>query len=63
MPQLDSYEVWIQVDGKKLPEYGMHYSKADQTEITCWIPSEVGKVRYPPSLSLQILLYTCATGF
>lgn len=45
MPRLDHYEVWISVDGKKLPEYGIHHhSEADPTEITCWIPSQAGKV-------------------
>lgn len=43
MPQLDNYEVWISVDGEGLPEYGVQHTGADPMEITCWIPSEVGK--------------------
>ena len=43
MPKLGDYEAWIRVDGEKLPEYGIN---SEATEITCWIPSEVGKVRY-----------------
>lgn len=44
MPKLGNYEVWIRVDGEKLPEYGMlNNSASGTTEITCWIPSEVGK--------------------
>jgi hypothetical protein len=43
MPGIANYAAWIEVDGKKLPEYDVQYSD-NGTRATCWIPSEAGKV-------------------
>jgi len=42
MPGISNYSAWIEVDGKKLPEYDVQYSD-NGTRATCWIPSEAGK--------------------
>ena len=34
---------WISVDGKELEQYGVHLDEGKRG-VTCWIPSEVGKV-------------------
>jgi hypothetical protein len=46
MPGILNYSAWIEVDGKKLPEYDVQYSE-NGTQATCWIPSEAGKVCFP----------------
>ena len=40
-----SYEVWISCDGEPLPEYRTQPEGDDGKTITCFIPSERGKVR------------------
>ncbi|KIM48544.1 hypothetical protein M413DRAFT_81087 [Hebeloma cylindrosporum] len=44
MPTVDNFSVWIEVEGKQLPEYQVQSSvNEDQSVRTCWIPSEAGK--------------------
>jgi len=40
----EDLQVWISIDGKELEQYGVHLDEGKR-EVTCWIPSEVGKVR------------------
>lgn len=42
MPTFGTVNACINVDGTSLPEYGVQTNEA-QREVTCWIPSEVGK--------------------
>jgi len=37
--------VWIEVDGKELPEFDVEVDEVAK-KTTCWIPSEAGKVLY-----------------
>lgn len=50
MPGIANYSAWIEVDGKELSEYDVQYSD-NGTRVTCWIPSEAGKVRFSASVS------------
>ncbi|KAK0481389.1 hypothetical protein IW261DRAFT_1470504 [Armillaria novae-zelandiae] len=47
MVRFDSLSAWISVDDVPLAEFGEEMSQADR-KVTCWIPSEAGKVRIPP---------------
>ncbi|KAF9037664.1 hypothetical protein BJ165DRAFT_1502382 [Panaeolus papilionaceus] len=42
MPTKDNFSVWIEVEGRSLPEYGITISKEDQS-VECWVPSELNK--------------------
>ena len=43
--RLGKVEVWITCEGNKLQEYGTELSEADNDEtISCYVPSEAGKV-------------------
>ncbi|KIL58495.1 hypothetical protein M378DRAFT_86425 [Amanita muscaria Koide BX008] len=42
MPTFGTINAYIKVDGTILPEYGVQTNEAER-EVTCWIPSEVGK--------------------
>jgi len=53
MPGIVNYSAWIEVDGKKLPEYNVQYSD-NGTRATCWIPSEAGRVVFSASQSQKI---------
>lgn len=44
MPNFGIFEVCISVEGTELPEYSVTIDEQSRT-VTCWIPSEVGKVR------------------
>lgn len=44
MPKFGIFEVCISVEGTELPEYSVTIDEQSRT-VTCWIPSEVGKVR------------------
>ena len=46
MPTFDIFEASISIDGVRLPEYNVVVD-ARKKIITCWVPSEVGKVRLP----------------
>lgn len=43
MLKLQEYTAWISVDGQPLDTYAVETSLANN-EVTCWIPSEAGKV-------------------
>ena len=47
MPNVLGFDISVEVEGKKLPEYGLAVS-LDPVHgvptITCWVPSVVGKV-------------------
>ncbi|TFK36692.1 hypothetical protein BDQ12DRAFT_736777 [Crucibulum laeve] len=43
MLKLNGFEAWIKVDNKKVPKYNVKTDRGEQI-VTCWIPSEVGKV-------------------
>jgi hypothetical protein len=46
MPLRDSYDVYIEVDGIRLLEYDIAFdAKASPPTVSCWIPSQSGKVR------------------
>jgi len=47
----EDLETWISVDENGLEQYGVH-SDEGKREVTCWIASEVGKVR--PYLGLGV---------
>jgi hypothetical protein len=38
------FSAWVSIEGKVTEEYGVEISE-DQKSVTCWIPSELGKVR------------------
>ncbi|KAF7357819.1 hypothetical protein MVEN_00827900 [Mycena venus] len=42
MLQAKEFSAWITIDGLEAPEYSIEVSE-NQQEVTCWIPSEVGK--------------------
>ncbi|KAF4614040.1 hypothetical protein D9613_007440 [Agrocybe pediades] len=42
MPSIGNYSAWIEVDGKRLPEYQIKYS-GEGKQASCYIPSELGK--------------------
>jgi hypothetical protein len=48
MLKLCNFEAWVSIDGKELEQYGVE-DTGDQT-VSCWIASEVGKVRCKPLL-------------
>jgi hypothetical protein len=45
MLKLQDYIAWISVDGQPLDTYAVETSMVTN-EVTCWIPSEAGKVRH-----------------
>lgn len=45
MLKLQGYTAWISVNGQPLDTYAVETSLATN-EVTCWIPSEAGKVRH-----------------
>lgn len=52
MPQVLGFDVSVEVDGNKLPEYKLEASLDPTLGVpvkTCWIPSEAGKVILPIS--------------
>jgi hypothetical protein len=51
MPQNDGFSAWIAIDGVRAPEFDV---QAIDRRVTCWIPSEVGKVRMSPFTELLI---------
>lgn len=57
MPNLGIFEVCISVEGTELPEYNVTIDEQSRT-VTCWIPSEVGKVRAKFFSDI-----VCAAGF
>nr|GAT55875.1 predicted protein [Mycena chlorophos] len=42
MLQLNGFNAWITIDGQPVPEHQVDIS-ADQTSVTCWVASELGK--------------------
>ncbi|PPQ70870.1 hypothetical protein CVT24_000554 [Panaeolus cyanescens] len=45
----ENFSSWIEVDGKKLPEFQVEETKENGIKyLTCWIPSEAGKVIIDP---------------
>ncbi|KAF7305833.1 hypothetical protein HMN09_00737300 [Mycena chlorophos] len=42
MLQLNGFNAWITIDNQPVPEYQVDIS-ADQTSVTCWVASELGK--------------------
>lgn len=38
------YEVYIESEGKTLEEYAVEVDANDEAKVSCWIPSEAGKV-------------------
>jgi hypothetical protein len=40
------FSAWVTIEGVEAPEYAVEVSEDEKT-VTCWIPSELGKV--PPS--------------
>ncbi|KAJ7451853.1 hypothetical protein B0H11DRAFT_2201588 [Mycena galericulata] len=42
MLQSQDFSAWVTIEGVEAPEYGVETSE-NQQEISCWIPSEVGK--------------------
>lgn len=43
MPTFQAFYVTIRVDGKDLPEYNIQVDD-NERHVSCWIPSEAGKV-------------------
>lgn len=46
MPYFGGFEASISVDGVHLPEYNVTMDGGEK-RVSCWIPSEAGKVRLP----------------
>lgn len=46
MPQIGGLEVWIEMEGARLEEFGVERDDTSNT-VTCWIPCQEGKVRQP----------------
>ena len=42
--RLKGYTAHIDCDGKELEQYNVQ--QVDERTMTCWVPSEVGKVHY-----------------
>ena len=55
MPKLLGFDVWVEMEGVKLPEYKAE-TKNDEREISCWIPCETGKVSHDFRTSLRPIL-------
>lgn len=53
------YDVWISdVDGRRIPEYNMQLEGADGLKtVTCYIPSESGKVSGMVLVDILFLYY------
>ncbi len=67
MVKFNPISAWISVDDAPLPEFGEEVFHADR-KVTCWIPSEAGKVRLLPMLNgdplskfIQDVLYQLET--
>jgi len=50
MPTYDDHRAWITVDDEIIPEFDVKITEPpkhseDPVTITCWVPSELGKVR------------------
>jgi hypothetical protein len=56
MPQFGIFEAAVVVDDLELPEYCIK-TDHDTKTVTCWIPSEAGKVRYYKNLQTFYLLH------
>lgn len=46
MPTFQAFHATIRVDDKDLPEYDVQVDDKEK-QVSCWIPSEVGKVSWP----------------
>jgi hypothetical protein len=57
MPQFGIFETAVVVDDLELPEYCTK-TDHDAKTVTCWIPSEAGKVRYYKNLQTFYLLHS-----
>jgi hypothetical protein len=44
MPQIGGLEVWVEMEGARLEEFGIERDDTSNT-VTCWIPCQEGKVR------------------
>ncbi|PPR01271.1 hypothetical protein CVT24_006034 [Panaeolus cyanescens] len=42
MPTRENFSVWIEVEGRSLPEFKIKVSKQEKV-ISCWVPSELNK--------------------
>jgi hypothetical protein len=46
MPLHDSYDIYLEVDGARLQEYDVAFDGSTRPPtVSCWIPSQSGKVR------------------
>lgn len=47
MVNFDEFSAWVEVDGVRSEEFNTYICKNEQkvSTVTCWIPSEKGKVR------------------
>ena len=43
MLSLNDISAWIEVDGKELEQYGIE-EDVGHSQVTCWIPTQAGKV-------------------
>lgn len=43
MLSLNSVSAWIEVDDKELEQYGVE-ENSNQSQVTCWIATQAGKV-------------------
>jgi hypothetical protein len=47
MPVCDEFVAWLEIDGKRVEEYGVEVQNGQsgvEKVVSCWIPSEAGKV-------------------
>jgi hypothetical protein len=57
--KLKSFQAWILVDGKEVNQYGL---ETQENKMTCWIPSEAGKVCLLLGLSLDRIVRVYSQG-
>ncbi|KAF6755380.1 hypothetical protein DFP72DRAFT_1045520 [Ephemerocybe angulata] len=46
MPKCSGWDIWLEIEGKKLEEYGSKQEKLEDERapsVTCWVPCEAGK--------------------
>lgn len=53
--ELEGFTAWIDSDGEEIACHGIELSE-NRNEVTCWIPSEEGKVRLSQATELFVYL-------
>lgn len=56
MLQYKEFSAWIVIEGEEAQEFNVEASE-DEKKVSCWIPSEVGKVRCCIIISVSEHIY------